>query len=188
MLERLLTLDTDLFVFLNSLGSAKYDGLWLIITETKCWISFFLFLFYVIYKKIGLKQTLLVLVFIAVLIAFTDQTTNFVKNTVQRLRPCNNPDIKDSIRVVQVRSSFSYFSGHAANTMATATFLILLLRNKLKFIGLLVLWPFVFAYSRIYLGLHYPLDIVSGYVCGAIFGALLYHLYKKAKNTWSFMD
>lgn len=181
MLEKIQELDTNFFVYLNGLGSETYDKLWLIITNQLNWTPLFLLIFYLIYKKIGGKQTLYILLFIAVLIAFTDQTTNLVKNTVQRLRPCNNPEINTFIRVVQARKSFSFFSGHAANTMAVATFLYLVLKRHFKYLGFLFLWPLVFAYSRIYLGLHYPGDILTGYFVGAVFGTLIYLLYRKLK-------
>lgn len=181
MLEKIQEIDTRLLVYLNSLGSETFDPLWLIITKQVYWTPFFLFLFFLIYKKIGIKQTLYVLLFIAVLIAFTDQTTNLFKNTFQRLRPCNNPEINTIIRVVQSRSSYSFFSGHAANTMAVATFLFLILKRHFKYLGLLFLWPLIFAYSRIYLGLHYPGDILSGYFFGALFGFLMFKVYQNLK-------
>jgi undecaprenyl-diphosphatase len=181
MLEKIQELDTTLFVYLNGLGSETYDNFWLIITNQLYWTPFFLFLFFLIYKKIGIKQTLYILLFIAVLIAFTDQTCNLFKHTFQRLRPCNNPDLKSIIRIVQVRTSYSFFSGHAANTMAVATFLFLVLKSKFKYLGFLFLWPLIFAYSRIYLGLHYPGDILTGYFFGALFGSLICLVYRKLK-------
>ncbi|KFF06715.1 phosphatase PAP2 family protein [Flavobacterium reichenbachii] len=181
MLEKIKELDVNLLVYLNGLGSEKYDGFWLFITNQLYWTPFFLLLFFLIYKKIGGKQTLYVLLFIAVLIAFTDQATNLVKHTFERLRPCNNPDIKSIMRIVLVRNSYSFFSGHAANTMAAATFLYLILKQHFKYLGFLFLWPLVFAYSRIYLGLHYPGDILTGYFFGALFGFLLSLVYKKLK-------
>jgi undecaprenyl-diphosphatase len=181
MLERIKELDINLLVYLNSLGSETFDKFWLIITNQLNWTPLFLLMFYVIYKKIGGKQTLYVLLFIAILITFTDQTTNLFKHTFQRLRPCNNPDINSIIRVVQVRNSYSFFSGHAANTMAVATFLFLVLKRYFKYLGFLFLWPLIFAYSRIYLGLHYPGDILTGYFFGALFGFLIYLVYRKLK-------
>lgn len=181
MLEKIKELDISLLVYLNSFGSETYDSFWLIITQQLYWTPFFLFLFYIIYKKIGIKQTLYLILFIAVLVAFTDQATNLCKNTFERLRPCNNPDIKSFIRIVQVRKSYSFFSGHAANTMAVSTFLYLVLRRHFKYLGFLFLWPLIFAYSRIYLGLHYPGDILTGYFVGAVFGSLLYFVYRKLK-------
>lgn len=178
MLEKILNLDQQAFVFLNGLGSQKFDGFWLFITQQSNWTLFFVTILYFIHKKIGIKQTLLIMLFVAALITFTDQTTNLIKNTVQRLRPCNNEEIMGYIRIVKSSETFSFFSGHAANSMAVATFLFLLFKSKFKYLGFLFLWPLIFAYSRIYLGLHYPLDIISGYVFGAIVGALGYKLFK----------
>ena len=161
MLEKIKEFDINLLVYLNGLGSETYDKFWLIITNQLYWTPFFLFIFYLIYKKIGGKQTLYLLLFIAILIAFTDQTCNLFKHTFQRLRPCNDPEVNSIIRVVQVRKSFSFFSGHAANTMAVATFLYFVLRRRIKFLGFIFLWPLIFAYSRIYLGLHFPGDILT---------------------------
>jgi undecaprenyl-diphosphatase len=184
MLEKLLSLDTELFVFLNSLGSESYDGLWSFITKQSNWIPLFLLLLYVIFKKLGAKQTLYLLLFVAVLVTFTDQMTNVFKNGFQRLRPCNNPEIKSFIRIVQFRGSFSFFSGHASNSMAVATLLYFTLRQYFKYFWLLFLWPFIFAYSRIYLGLHYPLDILSGYLFGFTSGFLMYKVYKMAQQKY----
>jgi undecaprenyl-diphosphatase len=184
MLEKILSLDTRLFIYLNSLGSETYDGFWLFITKQANWTPFFLLLLYLIYKKLGAKQTLFLLLFVAALVTITDQTTNLFKHTFQRLRPCNNLEIKSLIRIVQSRDSFSFFSGHAANTMAVATFLYLNLKRYFKYLGFLFLWPLIFAYSRIYLGLHYPLDIISGYICGLILGSLMFKGYQIAQKKY----
>lgn len=184
MLEKILSLDTRLFIYLNSLGSETYDGFWLFITKQANWTPFFLLLLYLIYKKLGAKQTLFLLLFVAALVTITDQTTNLFKHTFQRLRPCNNLEIKSFIRIVQSRDSFSFFSGHAANTMAVATFLYLNLKRYFKYLGFLFLWPLIFAYSRIYLGLHYPLDIISGYICGLILGLLMFKGYQIAQKKY----
>ena len=178
MLDKLLSLDTQLFVFLNGLGSETYDALWLFITKQSNWTPLFLLLLYFIYKTIGIKQTLFLLLFVAVLITITDQTTNLFKNGFQRLRPCNNPEINTLIRVVKSSKSFSFFSGHAANSMAVAAFIFFNFKDKIKFFGYIFLWPFIFAYSRIYLGLHYPIEILTGYLFGFTFGFLLFKVYK----------
>lgn len=182
MLEKILSLDTELFVYLNGLGSETFDGFWLIITKQYNWIPLFLFLLYLIYSKLGTKQALYVLLFVAILLVLTDQTANLFKNGFQRLRPCNNPEINSFIRIVQSRNSFSFFSGHATSSMGVATFLYLVFRNDFKYFWLLFLWPLIFAYSRIYLGLHYPLDIISGYLCGIIFAFLMFKLYQIAQK------
>lgn len=184
MIETIEAFDVRLFVFLNSLGSPAYDGFWLFVTKQLNWTPLFILILYLIYRKIGLKQSLILLLFVAVLITCTDQTTNLFKNTFQRLRPCNNTEINSFIRIVQSRNSFSFFSGHAANSMAVVTFIYLLFRNKIKYIGFLFIWPLVFAYSRIYLGLHYPLDIFTGYLFGSLFGFLTYKIFLLMQNKY----
>lgn len=178
MLDKLLLLDVQLFVYLNGLGSETYDAFWLFITKQTHWTPFFLVLLYIIYKKKGGKQTLYVLLFVSVLILITDQCTNLFKYGFQRMRPCNNPEIKTIIRIVQSRSSFSFFSGHAANSMAAAMFIYHLIKPYFKYAFLLFLWPLIFAYSRIYLGLHYPLDILCGYLFGMMTGLFVYRIYQ----------
>ena len=178
MLDKILSLDQKLFVYLNSLGSETFDGFWLLITKQIYWTPLFLFLLYLVFKKLGAKQTLFLMLFVAVLLVFTDQIANLFKNGVQRLRPCNNPEINSFIRIVQSRNSFSFFSGHATSSMAVATFLYLIFKKHFNYFWLLFLWPLIFAYSRIYLGLHYPLDILSGYLCGAILGFLMFKFYQ----------
>ena len=178
MLDKILTLDKELLIFLNGLGSSTLDTFWMVITKQSNWTPFFLILLYLIFKKVGVKQTLYLLVFIIVLITISDQFTNLVKETFQRLRPCSDPNINSLIRVVKPSETFSFFSGHASNSMAVSSFLYFILKDKFKYFGLLFLWPLIFAYSRIYLGLHYPTDIICGYIHGFILGFLFYKLFR----------
>jgi undecaprenyl-diphosphatase len=184
MVDKLLEWDRDLFIFLNSLGSPAFDGFWLFITKQINWLPVFLVIAYLTFKRLGTRHAFMVIMLMAVIITFTDQTTNFVKFHFERLRPGSNPELAHLIRAVQKRSSFSFFSGHASNSMAAAMFLFLILRRYLKYMGLIFIWPLVFAYSRIYLGLHYPLDIMCGYIWGAIIGLLMYQLYKWLRDKY----
>lgn len=179
MLEKIIDLDKKLFVFLNSFGSETFDGLWLIITKQIYWTPFFLLIFYLLQKKLGWKNFLYYILFTAVLILICDQTANFFKDTFQRLRPCNDPEIKDVIRIVKSSATKSFFSGHATNSMATTVFAYLILNKYYKYGFLLFLFPLIFAYSRIYLGLHFPSDILTGYAFGATFGFVFYKIYQK---------
>jgi len=176
-LEELISLDKELFLFLNGLGSEAYDEFWKIITKQLNWAPFILAVFYLIQRKIGWKNLGIVILFLAVLIAFTDQITNLFKYSFERLRPCNDTDVNGIARIVIHRDSFSFFSGHASNSMATTTFIFLLLRKHYKFTFLLFLFPLIFAFSRIYLGLHFPSDILVGYLFGATFGLIFYKLF-----------
>lgn len=176
-MEELISLDKELFLFLNGLGSESYDEFWKIITKQLNWAPFILAVFYLVQRKIGWKNLGIVILFIAVLIAFTDQITNLFKYSFERLRPCNDTDVNGIARIIIHRDSFSFFWGHASNSMATTTFIFLLLRKYYKFTFLLFLFPLIFAFSRIYLGLHFPIDILVGYLFGATFGFGFYKLY-----------
>ncbi|MGH2664962.1 phosphatase PAP2 family protein [Flavobacterium sp.] len=184
MLERLQELDRNLFIYLNSLGNPLFDGFWLVATKQLHWAPVFLIIFYLIFKKKGWKNGLMILLFIALLVLVGDQFTNLIKYAVQRIRPCNNPDLVGVIRILHTTPTFSFFSGHATNSMATTLFVYLILKKHFKYVFLLFLWPLIFAYSRIYIGVHYPGDILAGYVVGATFGFAFYKLYRKTEQKY----
>jgi undecaprenyl-diphosphatase len=179
MLEELINLDKKIFIFLNNLGSKPFDAFWLLVTKQFNWIPFFLLLLVILYKKIGTKQILIVLLTIVILITFTNEITDLIKFSVQRIRPCNDDTLVGLVRVVKDSDTFSYFSGHASNSTAAMMFVFLILRKFYKYSYFIFLYPLIFAYSRIYLGLHFPLDIISGYVFGSLVGILFYRLYLK---------
>ncbi|MEC4050404.1 phosphatase PAP2 family protein [Flavobacterium sp. SUN046] len=185
MLDKIIALDKELLVFLNSLGSSTYDGLWLIITKQAYWTPFFLLLAYLIYKKKGIKTLGIVILFIALILLCCNESVELCKQLVKRLRPCNDPQIKDIIRIVHQSDTYSFFSGHAANSMATMTFIYLLLKNEYKYIYLLFLYPLIFAYSRIYLGVHFPTDILTGYAFGLTYGIVFYKAYQYFQKKYS---
>ena len=178
MIEQLLDYDTELFLFLNNLGSQTWDSLWLVITDKLTFIPLYAVLLFLLYKKYGLKSLLIFVVVVALMITFTDQITNVFKRGFQRPRPCGEADLIDQMRFIAVRcGKYGFFSGHSSNSMAAAVFAGLLLRPYYKnLIFILLFWSAVVAYSRIYVGVHYPLDIVCGLTFGAISGYLFYKL------------
>ena len=113
------------------------------------------------------------------LVAFSDQFTNLIKDTVARLRPNNDPEIKHLLRTLKNPQSYSFISGHATTSTFFAVFVTLLLREKYKKIYFILLFPLVFAYSRLYLGVHFPLDIIVGILTGVLFGNIYFFLFKK---------
>ena len=188
MLDRLLQIDTELLIFLNNLGSEQWDSFWFFLTNQFSWSPLFAFLLFLMFKKFGWKNGVLLLLFLIVLITFSDQFTNLIKNTFERLRPCNTEGVIEQIRNFNYKpSSYSFYSGHAASSMTFSFFVILLLKSHFKYIWVLLLFPLLFGYSRIYLGVHYPLDIVSGYFAGIFFGYLFFLLQKKLKLTSRFL-
>ncbi len=180
MIEELVNLDVDLFIYLNNLGSETWDAFWMFYTTKFNWIPFYAVLAYLIFKQVNTKMFILTLLVIALMITFTDQVTNlFKKVLVMRLRPCHNEDIDGLFRLVKAYcgGQYGYFSGHASNSMSIAIFTSLMLKSKYKYIPYIMIpWAMAMGYSRIYIGVHYPLDVVSGMLFGMLSGYLFYKL------------
>jgi undecaprenyl-diphosphatase len=180
LLDIIIQKDKELLIFLNNLGSEQWDSFWLIITNQFSWTPLFLFMFYLIFKTFGWKKGGFVIVSLIVLVAFSDQFVNLIKDSVERLRPNNDPEIKHLLRHLKNPQSFSFISGHATTSTFFSVFMILLLREKYKYIYLILLFPLVFAYSRLYLGVHFPIDISLGILTGVLLANGYYFLFKKA--------
>ncbi len=179
LLDKIIQFDKELFIYLNGLGSEKWDFFWMILTNQFSWIPLFLLFLILIYKSYGWKKLLVFLVIIALLVTFSDQFVNFIKNYFERLRPNRDPSINEMIRIVKNSAGFSFVSGHATSSMAVTLFLYLTLKNHFKYTLLFFTWPLVFAYSRIYVGVHFPMDIFCGTLLGFIIGYLFYGLSLK---------
>jgi undecaprenyl-diphosphatase len=179
MLDQLLELDKELFLYLNTLGTTTWDRFWLVVTNKLTFIPLYALLLFLIYKKFGLKPLLLTVVTIAAMITFTDQITNVFKHGFMRPRPCQLDGLyKEGMRFIAERCGrYGFFSGHSSNSMAAAVFGGLVLRPYFKnLIFILLVWSAVVAYSRIYVGVHYPLDIICGMSFGALSGFGFYKL------------
>ena len=112
------------------------------------------------------------------MITFADQLANLFKHGFQRPRPCGEENLQGLMRFVVERcGKYGYFSGHAVNSMATAVFIGLILKEKYYYlIFILLFWSFIVGYSRIYVGVHYPLDVITGFFFGGIIGWIFYRL------------
>ncbi|PQB03843.1 phosphatase PAP2 family protein [Aureitalea marina] len=178
MIDQLLQYDTDLFLWLNNLGKPAWDGFWLFVTHKFSSIPLYLILLILIYRQLGWKATLVVLVAAALMITASDQLANLFKYGVQRPRPCREEELQPIMRfVAEGCGRFGYYSAHASSSMAAAVFLGLILRRSFSYLPFVLLfWAVSLGYSRIYVGVHYPLDVVSGMAMGGILGFLFYRL------------
>ncbi len=174
--DELIQQDRELLVQLNALGSEKWDAFWLLITNQFNWIPLFLLLFILLFRAYGWKKGIALVLLSALLVAFSDQLVNLIKNTVMRLRPNNDLQLKPIIRVLKHPHGYSFVSGHATTSFAVTIFMFLLLRKHYRYIAFLFLWPMLFAYSRIYCGVHFPIDIFMGMLLGITIGVVFYRL------------
>jgi len=180
MLEEILKYDKEVFLMLNNLGGESWDGFWMFVTNKFSSIPLYLLLLFLSYKQIGLKKTGLLVLAVILMITTTNGLADFFKYGVQRLRPCFDTDVNELARLVKdtCGGKFGYFSAHAGNTMAVAVFFSILLKDKFHHIGIfLLVWAVFVSYSRIYIGVHFPLDVFTGMVIGLFFGWLFAKLY-----------
>ncbi len=178
MLDQLQNLDKDIFLYLNNLGVKQWDWFWVLITEKETSIPLYLFLLYLIYKKSNLKSLGLTLLVVGLMIVFTDQFSNFTKDYFQRLRPCNEEFMQYGRFLAKRCGKFGYFSGHAISSFAVAVLISSILKPYYKHIFLwMLLWAFMITYSRIYVGVHYPGDVITGALLGLFTGYGFFKLY-----------
>lgn len=191
MLDRIKQIDTELLIFLNNLGNKSWDPIWISITDKFTFIPLFMLIIFFLFKKNGTKGLLVILIFISILILFTDQFTNVVKDFTQRLRPCRLDELQGLLRDIDIRcGKYGFFSAHAANSISVTIFIINCIDESVKkFLKpVLILWVMIFSYSRIYLGVHYPLDTIFGLSFGIFSGFLFKYLYNYFISVKVFSD
>lgn len=177
MLEYFIEKDKELLLFLNGLGSTHWDRFWLFISHKFSAVPLYALLLFFCFKYLKWRKTIAVLLCVAVMITATDQLANLFKYGFERLRPCHDESLIPQMRLVICGGKYGYFSAHAASSMAIATFFSLLLRGKIKWlVYTLVIWSLLVGYSRIYLGVHFPGDVITGFVIGAILGNIFYKI------------
>lgn len=176
------TIDQQLLFWMNGSDSLFADGVMTTLTTGTTWIPLYIALFYLVLKNNEtMAQVLLTIGCAAACVLVTAGITNLViKPLVARPRPCDDPLIKYAVDVVSGVSAgnYSFFSAHAANTSALVMFLALLIRNKL-FIVAMIIWSLQNCYTRLYLGVHYPSDILCGLLFGSLMGFIAYVVYLK---------
>jgi undecaprenyl-diphosphatase len=141
----------------------------LLITRKETWFPFYAIIIYYFIKNFRSKS-LLILFFLALTILASDQFSVFIKETVQRLRPVYEPAIENLVHnVLRKGGLHGFVSSHAANSFAILVFTARIFKNK-SYSALLLFWAIIFSYSRIYSGVHYPLDIIGGAILGWLIG------------------
>jgi undecaprenyl-diphosphatase len=183
MLERLDTFDKNLFLWLNGHNSPFFDRVMWFVSGKIEWLPLYLLIIgYIIYKYHWKSITILIAVIIAVALADQIAVIAF-KNVFHRLRPSQNQEIQNLVHIVKGYRGglYGFVSNHAANTFSFSVFLSMLLRKTWLSISILF-WASVVSYSRIYLGVHYPGDVIGGALLGIIIGLSVFILYLKVES------
>ena len=180
IIRKLIDFDINLFLFLNKFHSAFRDTVMQFISAKYTWVPLYLFILYLIFRKFKIKNAIIIIISIIFLIALSDQSSvHLFKFTFMRLRPCFNPDIADMVHTVKMPGGkFGFISSHASNSFALAFITALLFKNKLYTV-LIFIWAVLIAYSRIYLGVHYPGDVFFGALWGLFLALLIYRIIIK---------
>ena len=185
MIEEIIDFDKVIFLYLNSLGSKSFDFFWLLITNKFLNFIIYFSLLFAVYRRYGTTKALNIFLLVLILIGIVDQTTNLSKFFFERLRPCYDEQISLLSRLVSSKcgGKFSFFSAHASNSFALATFFSFIFKNFKLLKVLIVFFASLIAYSRIYIGVHYPFDILVGAIVGAFISfTYIYFLNKYFKN------
>ncbi len=180
MLDFLNNTDTRLFLFLNGFHSPFWDGVMLAVSGKAEWIPLYVLILAWLVYRLRLRSVPII-VAVVLLIVLSDQLSVILfKNTVHRLRPCHNPAIQDFVHLVRNHcgGKYGFISNHAANTFALAAFTSFVFRNRLYSLFIFI-WALLVSYSRIYLGVHYPGDLLAGAVFGVILAYGIRILYMK---------
>lgn len=187
MLEFLNEIDTQIFLFLNSFNNAFFDKLMWIISSKTIWIPMYLGLLYLLYRKYK-KESFFIFIAIILAVSLADSlSVALFKDVFKRYRPSHNLEIKEFIHIVNNYrgGSYGFVSSHAANVFALAVILNNFLKSNYRFFSLFIFsWATVVCYSRIYLGVHYPGDLLGGALFGSLIAWLILLIYNFIKRNY----
>ncbi len=176
-MENLKQLDQDLFVYLNNLGTENWDWFWLIVTNEYLSFPIYMILAWLIFRKTGFKPSLVHGFMIIATVIVSYAISHAVKYTIMRPRPC---DIGLQIRYLMDDTcvgKYGFYSTHASVGLALMLYIGMVLKEYYKYIlWPLMIWVLLFCYSRIYVGKHFPGDIIVGLVAGFAIGFAMYYL------------
>ncbi len=182
-IQKIIYWDQQLFQKINSdWTNPVFDSLLPFFRTPLYWTPLYLFLLFFILMNFKLKGLWWIVFFIST-VALTDMTGNYLfKHNFERLRPCNDPEFFEHVRLLikYCGSGFSFISNHAANHFGMAVFFFVTLRQVLKnWVWIGIIWAAAIAYAQVYVGIHYPADVLSGALLGTALGLLMGTLFNK---------
>ncbi|MEE1092475.1 MAG: phosphatase PAP2 family protein [Prevotella sp.] len=184
-MQELSNMDIEILLLFNSSNSLIADDIVTTLTSALTWMPVYIVLIYMFVKKNKSVLDISTIIIFALLCVFLSGGINdmFIKPSVERLRPLNDINVRHLLHIADgvSETQYSFFSSHAANTFSLAIFISLLTRNTVLCISM-VAWSLVNCWTRLYLGVHYPSDIIVGLSWGCLMGVLCFYLYNKTKN------
>lgn len=186
MIETLKEWDESLFLWLNAQRLDFLDPVINTLTGRYIWIPLYLLIIYTLFRKLG-TVAIWYTAGLALLVFLADQTTSsLMKPYFERLRPCHDPRWTDSINNYSgCGGMYGFASSHASNTFALAMYMWLIGKEKIRIFSWLFLWAGIISYTRVYLGVHYPGDIIVGALVGIAAGSLTYYIVDRLKGLFS---
>ena len=177
MVEQLEKLDQQLFLFLNSINSPFWDPIMNALTGKLIWVPLYIAILFFMAMKYKRKFYVIIL-FIILAAILADQSSVFIKNLVQRPRPCHDPVFEGMVHIFNNHCGgiYGFVSSHASNAFDVAMISLLFI-GKRWYTIIIIIWALIVSYTRIYLGVHYPGDILFGSLLGMMIGWSAYRLY-----------
>lgn len=181
IIAQLIKFDKELLLFINSIHNSYFDVFMYTFSKVAVWIPFYASVLFVLYKK-WKNKVFWITILLILCVVLCDQITVLMKENIQRFRPSHHPDIESIVHLVKNKRAglYGFVSSHAANTIGFALISSLIIRRKIYTYAAFT-WAVVTCYSRMYLGMHFPLDIIGGAIVGIIIALLLFQFYKRFK-------
>ncbi|MDL2308915.1 phosphatase PAP2 family protein [Bacteroidales bacterium OttesenSCG-928-B11] len=192
MLDKILDFDTWLFLFFNGFHVDWLDPIMFWLSNTFVWLPLYLLVIFLIIRK-WKKKSILILIFLALTVTANDQTCNLLKRNIGRIRPSHDPALVGKVHLVEKSDGklykggkFSFPSGHASNSVILVFYFAFFAKPRRKWtIMFIAAWSLLMCYTRLYLGVHYPLDLFCGLVMGSCFSLLFIWIWMRIQIRYS---